>query len=134
MTKITLRYDLPKQFKVSTNKIYSWIHWTKRKKITDYFHNLVKQDCQELKQVTEKVNLRFEFYFKSRYLDSSNCSFMWKCLEDWLVNNWLIKNDTNKYIKEVTYVSVVIDPKERKKLESDYIRIKIKKCQTNQEQ
>lgn len=124
---IILRYDLPKQFKVSTNAIYSGnTHWTKRKKISDYFHNIVKEDCKQLEKVNEKVDLLFEFYFKSRYLDSSNCSFMGKCLEDWLVKWDLFLDDSNKYIWKVTYHSIEIEPKERKKLENDYIRITVK--------
>jgi len=118
-----LKYNIPKEWKVSTNKIYAWVHWTKRKKISDYYHSLSRADCELLKQITKKVNLDFEFYFKSRYLDSSNCSFMWKCLEDWLVKNWLLKDDTNKYVWKVSYTSVLMDKEQRKQLESDYIRI-----------
>ena len=118
-----LRYDLPKQWKVSTNKIYAWVHYRTRQKIADYFHYLVKEDCKQLKQITKKVNLDFEFYFKSRYLDSSNCSFMWKCLEDWLVKNWLLKDDTNQYIWKVSYHSILMSKEARTELNGDYIRI-----------
>jgi len=118
-----LRYNIPKQYKTSTNKIYSGIHWRKRKDIADFFHLLPLPDCRLLKPITKKVNIKFEFYFKSRYLDSSNCSFMWKCLEDWLVKSWLIKDDTNKYIWEVSYQSILIDKKIRKEMIHDYVRL-----------
>lgn len=114
-----LRYDLPKEYKISTNAIYSWkTHWAKRKKIADYFHYISLQDCKQLKQITKPVNLRFEFYFKTRALDSSNCSFIAKCIEDWLVKNWLLKDDNNKYILSVTYQSIT-----KKDIEKDFIRI-----------
>ena len=118
-----LKYNLPKQYKVSTNAIYSGIHWRKRKQIADYFHNLTRTDCKQLKQITKKVNIDFEFYFKSRYLDSSNCSFMWKMIEDSLVKNWLLKDDTNKYVWKISFNSMLIEKKLRKELESDFIRI-----------
>ena len=118
-----LKYKIPKEYKVSTNKIYAWIHFRTRKKYADYFHHISKTDCQQLKQITKLTNLIFEFYFKSRYLDSSNCSFMGKCLEDWFVKNGLLIDDTNKYINQVTYRSVLLDKKTRKDLEWDYVRI-----------
>ena len=120
---VILKYLIPKEYKISTNAIYAWVHWRTRKKISDYYHAISIMDCKQLKQYKKKVNLRFEFYFKSRYLDSSNTTFMWKCIEDWLVRNWLLKDDTNKYIWDVTYNSMLIDPKERKKLQWDYVRI-----------
>jgi len=120
-----LRYTIPKQYKVSTNCIYSWVHWRKRKQISDYYHSISLADCKQLKQITKKVNLRFEFYFKSRYLDSSNCSFIWKCIEDWLVKNWLLKDDTNKYVSVVSYMCTRIDKKIRKKMKEDYVRVVI---------
>jgi IS30 family transposase len=118
-----LRYDIPKQFKVSTNRIYSWIHWTQRKKIADFYHYLSYHDCKQLKQITKKVNLRFEFYFTSRALDSSNCSYIGKCLEDWLVRNWLLKDDTNKFIWAVTYQSYTLTKEEKEYIKSDYVRV-----------
>ena len=121
-----LEYEIPKQFKVSTNKIYSWVHWTKRKKIADYYHNLVKEDCILLKQIEKKVTIEFKFYFKSRYLDSSNCSFMAKMLEDWLVWNWLLINDTNTYVWKFSIESIFITPVDRKKMEWDLVEIIIK--------
>jgi len=118
-----LNYKIPKEFKVSTNAIYAGIHWRKRKKIADYYHYISVEDCMSLKTIIKPVILRFEFYFKSRYLDASNCSFMWKMLEDWLVKNWLLKDDTNKYVLWVTYICINIPPKERKQMENDYCRI-----------
>ncbi len=120
---ITLKYNLP--IKVSTNSIYSWIHFSQRKRIADMFHEITREDCKEFKQLQEKVDILFQFFFQTRYLDSSNCSFIWKCIEDGLVKNGLLKDDTNKYIGKVTYESVLIDKKERKKIEKDYVRILI---------
>jgi len=119
-----LKYNIPKNYKLSTNAIYSWnLHWTKRKKIADFYHKISKADCMQLNKITKKVNIDFEFYFKSRYLDSSNCGFMAKMIEDWLVRNWLFSDDTNKYIGRISLNSIVIPTKTRKEMEWDYVRI-----------
>lgn len=126
--KVNIRWKLKSvDIKISTNKIYSWIHWTIRNKIAEWYHNLTKQDCMNLKSIEKKINLKMDFYFKSYALDSSNCSFMWKMIEDSLVKNWLIKDDTNKFVWEFNIESVELSEKERKKLESHYVRIYIYK-------
>jgi len=113
--------------KVSTNKIYAWIHWTIRNEIANRYHKLTKEDCVEFETITEKVDLKMDFYFRTRYLDSSNCSFMWKMIEDSLVKNWLLTDDTNKYVGKFQCESIVIDKKERSKIEKDYVRVYIYK-------
>lgn len=96
--ELKLDYNLPEKYKVSTNKIYSWVHWSKRKDISDFFHALVMPDCRQLNQLKWKFDLHFIFTFEKRPLDSSNCSFMAKCLEDWFVNCWLLLWDTIEYV------------------------------------
>lgn len=120
---LILKYEIPLPFKVSTNKIYSWMHWRKRKSIADWYHRLTKEDCEQFDTITEKMDLEFKFYFHTRYLDSSNCSFMWKMIEDSLVKNKLVTDDSNRYIWNVTYESVEIEKKERRKMKGDYVRI-----------
>lgn len=122
---LRLRYEIPNRYKISTNKIYSWMHWQKRKNIADRFHYLTKEDCNSFVTINKKVNIRMRFYFKSHALDSSNCSFMAKMLEDWLVENWLLKSDTNKDVWEFTIESVELDKKEKKELNWHYVRIYI---------
>lgn len=123
-TILVLRYDIP--IKVSTNQIYSWMHWTQRKRIADMYHKLTKE-VQKFETLKEKIDIEILFYFKTRYLDSSNCSFMGKMIEDSLVKNKLIEDDTNKYVGKFTTESVLLDKKERKKIEKDYLRILITK-------
>ena len=120
MIDIRLKYDIPE--KVSTNKIYSWMHWTKRKRIADIYHRLTTE-VKTLDQINEKVNIEIQFYFRTRYLDSSNCSFMWKMIEDSLVKNWLLKDDTNEFVWKFTVESIRIDKKERKLIKNDYLKI-----------
>ncbi len=120
MIETILIYDIPK--KVSTNAIYSWVHWKKRKDLADIYHKLTEK-VKTLDKINEKVNIEIQFYFRTRYLDSSNCSYMWKMIEDSLVKNWLLKDDTNEYVWKFTVESMRIDKKERKLIKNDYLRI-----------
>lgn len=128
---LILTYEIPKEFKVSTNKIYSWIHRTQRKIFADYFHGISFEDCREIIDNSWMINflisLKFKFYFKSRYLDHLNLAFMAKIIEDWFVKNWLIEDDTNKFISEVNLKSVLLDSKSRKDMSSDYLEVEFYK-------
>ena len=105
MNEIILEYDLDNKFKVSTNIIYAWCHWRKRQIIANYFHLLVLSDCKQLKQINYKVNIKFIFTFKRNALDSSNCSYMAKCIEDWFKKWGLLKDDSINYVWEFSIKS-----------------------------
>lgn len=106
LTELELEYTYLDKFKVSTNKIYAGCHWTKRNAISSYFHNLVLSDCKNLPKFNDKIDIHFLFTFKGRCLDSSNCSYMAKCLEDWFRKWWLIKDDSIKYIWKFSLESI----------------------------
>lgn len=92
--------------KVSTNKIYAGIHWRSRQKYADYFHALVMKDISKIQPITEKVNLFFIFEWKGRMLDSSNCSFMAKMLEDAMRKWWILQDDNPKYVWKFSCESI----------------------------
>ena len=100
--EITL-LDLPK---ISTNKIYAGVHWTGRKHQKDLYLMATKYDMKKIEKIESKVDLEFTFYFKSRVLDSSNCSYMGKLLEDCLVAHGVLQDDTIKYVGKVSYQSL----------------------------
>lgn len=135
---LRLRYDIPDKttakiwknikdipIKVSTNKIYSWMHWTIRNAIAERYHNLTTEDCNHFVTIDKKVDLKMRFYFRTHALDSSNCSFMAKMLEDSLVKNWLLQDDTNKFVWEFNIESVELSEKKRKEIKWHYVRIYI---------
>jgi hypothetical protein len=109
--------DLPE--KVSTNKYYSGMHWTKRNKLKDMYLFEVKSKIREIQKIDNPVNIEFYFFFKSRALDSSNCSIMGKMIEDSLVKIGILNDDTYKHVRKVSYTS--------NKGEKDYVDIIIKK-------
>lgn len=91
--------------KVSTNSIYSSVHWSIRKKHKEDYLWLVK--CAKGLKKIEKypVKLKFDFIFSRNVLDSSNCTYMGKMVEDALVELGYLKDDCPKYVKSVEYSS-----------------------------
>lgn len=87
--------------KVSSNEIYSGRNWRKRYDLKNAYHWLVK--AQKIKYKIKKYPVKFKiiFEFKSRILDSDNCSYMVKLLIDALIKTGMLKNDDPKHLKSV---------------------------------
>jgi hypothetical protein len=86
--------------KVSTNKIYSGMHWRERQHLADLYHYsfLPFKKLEPIKKFP--IQLHFSFTMK-RLLDASNCSFMAKMCEDSLVRIGILPDDTPKYVSSV---------------------------------
>jgi hypothetical protein len=89
--------DLPK---ISLNKWYSGMHWTKRKKIKDNYTLIVKSQFKNILPKTKIYNTEYHFTFKSRPLDASNCVAMVKMIED-----IIFETDGYKIIKSILITS-----------------------------
>lgn len=89
--------DLPK---ISLNKWYSGMHWTKRKKIKDNYTLLVKSQFKEVLPKSNTYKVAYNFTFKSRALDASNCVAMVKMIED-----IIFENDSYKIVKSISITS-----------------------------
>lgn len=98
--------------KISLNKWYAGMHWTKRKKIKDNYTLLVKSQFNKTLPKTNTYNTEYHFTFKSRALDASNCVAMVKMIED-----IIFEDDSYKIIKSILITS-------KKGLE-DSVKIKI---------
>jgi len=105
--------DLPK---ISTNKFYSGMHWTKRKKIKDAYKYLIRSVHKGQFLKSKQYEVEYTFYFKSRPLDATNCSMMVKIIED-----VLFEDDKHDIITSVTIKS--------RKGKEDYVEIKIKELE-----
>lgn len=92
---MNIRIPLPEN--VSTNAIYSGLHWSKRKKLADLYHwSLAQFKNQAVKEYP--VDINYIFTFKGKPLDTTNCTYMAKMLEDGLVKNGVIGNDSPEYV------------------------------------
>lgn len=106
--------EIPLPQKLSTNNIYSGVHWYVRQKHKDLFLWSFLSVASKIKQV-ESCSLEFEFTFKNKPLDCDNCSYMAKLLIDCLRHYRKIKDDTPQYVKSIKITSI--------KGESDKVKI-----------
>ena len=111
--------------KLSLNKVYGWCHWWIRSKWKCLWHEAIEELTEDwkLKKVKWRVKLEFYFYFKWRYLDSSNCAVIAKFCEDWMVENKIFAKDTNEIVDSILLKSCRIEPKERKLMEENFVDI-----------
>ena len=86
--------------KISLNKWYAGMHWTKRKKIKDNYTLIVKNQFNKTLPKTNTYNTEYHFTFKSRALDASNCVAMVKMIED-----IIFENDSYKIVKSILITS-----------------------------
>lgn len=91
--------------RVSLNQIYSGIHFSKRNNLKNLWLASVQKIVKKERVTKYPVKIRMVFYQGGKLYDSSNCAFMGKMIEDALVKTKVLKDDTPKYVSEVTYVS-----------------------------
>lgn len=109
-SKLTL-YRLPK---ISLNKFYAGMHWTKRKKIKDQYEKIIYSQIKHIFCKENTYECEYRFYFNKKPLDVSNCVGMLKLIED-----CLFQTDSYKVVKKLTILSLK-DSKER-------VEIKVKR-------
>jgi len=85
--------DLPK---ISLNKWYAGMHWTKRKKMKDSYTQIVRSQFREVLPKDKSYSVEYNFTFKSRPLDASNCVAMVKMVED-----IIFEDDSYKIISSI---------------------------------
>lgn len=88
---------IPLPEKVSTNAIYGGLHWSKRKKLADLFHEALIE-YRKTQIVEYPVDINYVFSFKGKLLDTTNCTYMAKMFEDGLVKNGVLKGDSPEYV------------------------------------
>ena len=89
----------------SLNQIYSGVHWSKRKRMADEAHALVRANIDpDVEAFNVPVEIRVTAYFKNRALDPDNIPA--KILIDGLIP-LVIADDSPKYVASVTTISRV---------------------------
>lgn len=88
----------------SLNSWYAGCHWTKRKKLADFWHSKIALLSSQLRPVKSPVELSMDFWFgKSRLpYDASNCAAAFKLIEDGLVKAGILPSDDHKTIKSIS--------------------------------
>lgn len=121
--QVTLDEDL----KMSLNKIWWGVHWWVRSTFRNIWHEEIYAIVQQnwIKPINEMIHIEYEYKFKTRYLDTSNCSVMNKAIEDWLVEAWVLKDDTPQYITSATTCVPIIQINDRRKMNYDILTVTI---------
>ncbi len=68
--------------KVSLNQWYAGKHWTYRQKLKEQYKLIVKSQFKDVLSKSNKYVVHYNFTFKARPLDASNCIAMVKMIED----------------------------------------------------
>lgn len=138
------RLEFDDEMKLSLNKVWSWGPGTQwiRKKAADLWHWDIERMLTEWKKmeiIREKVDIFMTFFFSTwdswwkRQLDSSNCSALWKMIEDALKydktknKKWILVDDTNDKVWWFCIHSAEMSLAERKELESSYVDVSIRR-------
>ena len=93
--------DLPK---ISNNKFYAGIHWSKRKELKDNLASLVRVlffKQTNRRSFSKPCKVEYIFEFKQKPLDCSNCVGMLKIIED-----VLFPDDSVKIVKKLKITSL----------------------------
>lgn len=111
--------------KISTNKFYAGLHWSKRKEVKDGFLDLAGSFCRGIPKIESyPVEIEYKFFFRSRPLDSLNTSIMAKILEDAFRAIGILEEDDAAHVKR-SILEVNILPKKKRKAPEDEQREKI---------
>ena len=118
---MTYDFTIPIPEKISLNRLYSGIHWAKRVQLKDLYHSFIRFQRLEPQELTYPVEITYTFTWKTRGLDSTNCAFMVKMLEDGLVLTGVLQGDGPKHVRKTTTVTIC-DPTSKE----DTVSIQIK--------
>lgn len=106
--------------KVSMNNIYSGMHWKKRKELADLYHNEFLELKRKVKVVKYPVVIHYNWHFIKNALDTLNCAFMSKMLEDGMVHVGILEDDSVKYVRRS-----ILDSQKSNKYKHDTVVISI---------
>ena len=87
--------------KLSLNKVYSGLHWSKRQKEAKQIHEIMRLELLKQKVPRKMFDkpVNIEFYWNS-LLDLDNHGYITKLIIDGL-KGYLIYDDTKKYVQEI---------------------------------
>lgn len=119
--------DLDSDLKMSLNKIWWGVHWWVRSTFRNIWHEEIYSLVQtnDVQPIKDRIHIEYEYRFKTRYLDTSNCSVMNKAIEDWLVEAWVLPDDTPQYITSATTVVPIVEQNDRRNMKYDILIITI---------
>jgi Holliday junction resolvase RusA-like endonuclease len=102
-----LSLTLSELTKISLNKWYTGMHWSKRNRLKNEYKHQVKSQFKGVFSKDKRYEISFIFYFKSKPLDSDNTGAMIKLIND------IIFEDDKWDILDIGYIRSRKDKNER---------------------
>lgn len=81
------------------NAIYAGMHWKKRGELAELYHMEMLPLKGKLKVTEYPVVITYDWHFKGNPLDTLNCAFMSKMIEDGMVHAGVLEDDDTKYVR-----------------------------------
>lgn len=105
--------------KVSMNAIYSGMPWRKRVELADLYHNEFL-DVKKVKVTQYPVAIHYDWHFVNKPLDTLNCAFMSKMLEDGMVHAKILDDDSTAFVRRS-----IVDSQKSTKYKHDTVVVTI---------
>lgn len=100
---VSISFPIPE--KISLNKSYAGMHWSKRSALKTLYHQQFLEFKNKIKIKMYPIEVTYVFEFSGTPLDVSNCALMVKMLEDGMVVNGLLKGDEPEYVASIKMIS-----------------------------
>ena len=106
--------------KVSLNKIYAGVHWKQRREWAEDMHWAVMACRVPAYRGPFPIDCRYHFHLHGKQLDSSNCAFLAKLVEDGLVHAGVIPDDSRNYVRWFSVLSSQAKKTEEQRVEVEF--------------
>ena len=93
---LELRITEPCLSRYGLNRLYSGMHWAKRKSHADYWHSRIGWELKKIKTEMFESPVFIEFKFETG-MDIDNCGYLIKLIIDGL-KGVVIHDDSKKYV------------------------------------
>lgn len=122
---LQFKIELYDDMKMSLNKIWWGVHWWVRSSFRNIWHEEIHSIMEEswVKMIKDLIHISFEYKFKTRYLDTTNCSVMNKAILDWLVESEILMDDTPQYVTSESTIVPIVWINDRRKMEYDTVLV-----------
>ncbi len=105
MTQQIVKMVLSPDLRVSLNQYYAGQFWKKRHSMKNAYLKWFLQYRLSFVKIKNPCEIQFDFHFKKQPMDCDNTVFMGKCITDCLAYYNILKDDTYKHVKKMSYTS-----------------------------
>ena len=89
------------------NKIWAGAHWTTRRKLSKYGHDITCIYAKRVKPFTNPVHITFQPIVTGKFFDASNYALTAKIIEDGLVLCGVLEGDSPEFVKSIRLMAPI---------------------------